>query len=269
MSQSTAAAPIVLGDLQPNTPPPQYPIESVDNALKLLLLFGQQPRVRLTDAAQYLGVASSTAHRLLAMLTYRGFVRQEASSRAYVPGGALTVIAASVARHGDERARVRPALERLSAEFRETASLSRLQGTEINFLDAIEGDRAVRVSQRSGVVMPAHWTSSGKAALSQLSDDTLRTWYPDEALTVTTDHTVATRTRLLEEIVTIRERGYATSVGESEDGVAGVAVPIRGLSDIPHALAVSVPVHRMTPQVREQIVARLTQIAAQLRDGSL
>ena len=45
---------------------PQYPIESVDNALKLLLLLGERPEIRLTDASQYLGVASSTAHRLLA-----------------------------------------------------------------------------------------------------------------------------------------------------------------------------------------------------------
>jgi len=53
---------------------PLYPIESVDNALRLLLLLAEQPRIRLTDASNYLGVASSTAHRLLAMLQYRGFV---------------------------------------------------------------------------------------------------------------------------------------------------------------------------------------------------
>ena len=56
---------------------PQYPIESVDNALKLLLLLGEQPQIRLSEATRYLGVASSTAHRLLAMLSYRGFVRQD------------------------------------------------------------------------------------------------------------------------------------------------------------------------------------------------
>jgi hypothetical protein len=47
---------------------PACPIASVNNALLLLLLFREQPRVRLTDACKYLGVAHSTAHRLLAML---------------------------------------------------------------------------------------------------------------------------------------------------------------------------------------------------------
>ena len=72
----------VRGDSSSPSALPQYPIESVDNALRLLLLFAEQPRIRLTDASSYLGVASSTAHRLLAMLQYRGFVRQEMPSRA-------------------------------------------------------------------------------------------------------------------------------------------------------------------------------------------
>ena len=42
----------------------------------------------MTEVAEYLGVASSTAHRLLAMLQYRGFVRQERRSKAYLPGTA-------------------------------------------------------------------------------------------------------------------------------------------------------------------------------------
>ncbi|MGG1909855.1 helix-turn-helix domain-containing protein [Microbacterium sp. NRRL B-14842] len=51
-------------------------MESVDNALKLILLLGEEHELRLTDAGALLGVATSTAHRLLAMLAWRGFVRQ-------------------------------------------------------------------------------------------------------------------------------------------------------------------------------------------------
>src|SRR6201988_3819248 len=60
---------------------PAYPIASVNNALLLLLLFREQPRVRLTDACKYLGGAHSTAHRLLAMLAHHGFVQQEPVTR--------------------------------------------------------------------------------------------------------------------------------------------------------------------------------------------
>src|SRR5882762_3990405 len=52
---------------------PAYPIASVDNALRLIRLFDDRDSLRLTDACSYLGVAHSTAHRLLAMLIYHGF----------------------------------------------------------------------------------------------------------------------------------------------------------------------------------------------------
>ena len=52
---------------------PTYSIEAVDNALQLLQLLRDGGALRLKDAAEELGVAPSTAHRLLAMLVYRGF----------------------------------------------------------------------------------------------------------------------------------------------------------------------------------------------------
>jgi hypothetical protein len=41
-------------------------MSSVNNALRLILLFRKQPSVRLTEAREYLDVAHSTTHRLLA-----------------------------------------------------------------------------------------------------------------------------------------------------------------------------------------------------------
>ena len=86
--------------------PPAYPIASVDHALRLLMLFRDRPRVRLSEASEYLGVAHSTAHRLMAMLAYHGFVRQEPGSRAYLAGPALVEIGlAAGARAGYPAAR--------------------------------------------------------------------------------------------------------------------------------------------------------------------
>ena len=74
-ARATVKATVKAG-LEPGQEP-AYPIASVNNALRLLLLFRGQPRVRLSEASEHLGVAHSTAHRLLAMLAYHGFVRQE------------------------------------------------------------------------------------------------------------------------------------------------------------------------------------------------
>src|SRR3954453_20947984 len=96
---------------------PQYPVESVDNALRVLLLLGERPSLRLTEVSQYLGVASSTAHRLPAMPRHRGFVRQDAGTRGYGPGPTLDGLAFGVLRRMDARTLARPVLEKLNVEL--------------------------------------------------------------------------------------------------------------------------------------------------------
>lgn len=56
---------------------PQYLIASVDSALRLILLLDEAPDIRLGGIARRLGVAPSTAHRLLSTPMWRGFIRQD------------------------------------------------------------------------------------------------------------------------------------------------------------------------------------------------
>ncbi|MGW5105991.1 IclR family transcriptional regulator [Nocardia sp. NPDC004123] len=245
---------------------PQYPIESVDNALRILLLLGENRSIRLTEVSEYLTVASSTAHRLLAMLQYRGFVRQAAGSRAYEPGPALTTIAFSILRQVDIRERLHPVLERLSATLGETVHLARLDASTVTFVDSVESSRAVRVGARLGQRMPAHCTSSGKALLSMIDDDTLLQLYPDANLPALTPHSIAKRSELLRQIKEVRKRGYATSSEESEDGVASVSVPLGEYSFARYALNVSSPVGRMTDQTRSEIAEELQSVALEVSE---
>ncbi|PRZ41578.1 IclR family transcriptional regulator [Antricoccus suffuscus] len=243
---------------------PQYPIESVDNALRILLLFEERKTLRLTEVSEFLGVASSTAHRLLAMLEYRGFVRHADGSRGYEPGPALTNIAFSVLRRIDVRARLHPFLERLSASLGETAHLARLDGASVTFVDSVESPRAVRVGSRLGVSMPAHCTSSGKSLLATLEDDALHSLYPDEELVGLTAQSLTSRTELLRQIARVRKNGYAASMEESEEGVASVAVALGEFGAARYALNVSCPKPRMSPQTRSEIAEELHSVATEV-----
>jgi DNA-binding IclR family transcriptional regulator len=253
----------------PGVPVPQYPIESVDNALKVLLLLGERSELRLTDVAEYLDVASSTAHRLLAMLQYRGFMRQDPRTKVYRPGTALTGVAFSILQRFDVRETLHPFLESLNQDLAETVHLAVLDGGTVRFIDAIESPQASRVSSRLGKSMPAHCTSSGKAMLSYLSGDELRRLYPDEELDGLTPNSVRTRTALESELAKVRRRGYATSNQESENGVSSLAVGFPP-SQVPMrmALNVSAPVHRMNRdtgrRIADALKAAVTEAAALL-----
>jgi IclR family transcriptional regulator, acetate operon repressor len=245
---------------------PAYPIASVDNALRLLMLFRERTRVRLSDASEHLGVAHSTAHRLLAMLAYHGFVRQEPDSRAYVAGPALVEIGLSAVRRMDIRLHARPVLEDLAATFAETAHLTILEGAMVRYLDAVESSRALRVAARTGTALPANCTASGKAMLAALPDSQVAELFDTPGkLPTLTKRSVASLTRLQTELREVRERGYALNNEESEDGVASVAAAVLGRRDAPiAALAVSAPVTRLDPDLAGLIAARLRSDAALL-----
>lgn len=257
------AGPIANGASDSLTP--QYPIGSVDKALKLILLLGEQPRIRLTDATKYLGVASSTAHRLLAMLQYRGFVRQDPISKAYHPGPALTSVAFAIFSRIDVEGTAKPVMRRLSERLKESVHVGMLDGTNVRFIAAMEGPAAVRVASRLGRTMPAHCTSTGKALLARLSDAEIDQMYPDEELERLTAHSVGTRTELRAELTRIRQQGYAVNREQSEEGVASIAVPIPTRAPgILLALNASAPVHRLSTSQYREVAALLVGAAKEI-----
>jgi DNA-binding IclR family transcriptional regulator len=255
---TTAAIPITTRAYGPT---PQYPLESVDNALQILLLLVTRTELRLTDVSVHLGVASSTAHRLLAMLQYRGLIRQDARTKAYQAGPSLDLLAFTVLKQLDVRDRARPVLAKLNADLQETVHLGRLEGAEVDFVASIESPQALRVANRLGIAMPAHCTSTGKVLLAALSAEELDALYPDPDLTQMTRHSIASTAALKSELAAVRRRGHAISNEEGEEGVVSIAVPLRSGT---FALNISVPVSRMTRDLRRTALGRLSAAAAEI-----
>jgi DNA-binding IclR family transcriptional regulator len=235
---------------------PDYPLASVDNALRLIWLLRDRGRLRVAEAADALGVSRSTAHRLFAMLEYRDFARQDPATRAYLAGPWVT---------GDVRLLVRPAMERLCAELEETVHLVVLREASAVFLDSAETARGLRIGSRAGTVMPAHCTAGGKVLLAQLSPEELRGLYPSAALERMTPRSLPSLERLEPELARVRERGYATNFGESEADVAAVAVAAPGDPGGRRAsVTVSAPITRLDPDDAPRIAAAASRALAEL-----
>jgi IclR family acetate operon transcriptional repressor len=237
---------------------PAYPIESVGNALALLLLYKDRHAIRVAEASDALGVARSTAHRLLAMLQHYGLVRQNPRTRAYHAGSALVELGAAVSAEVDVQAAVRPLLEKLVDELGETAHVCTLRGRDSIFLGCVESPKALRSGDRTGTALPAYATSAGKALLAALSDDAVRERFPNETLEPLTRRTIRTRSALLAELRRVRERGFATNVDESESGLWAFGCAIRGRSgEVRAAITVSGPGARFRDLDQNRVAAAL------------
>lgn len=235
---------------------PPYQIASVDHALRLLLLLKGTPTVRVSEAAEELSVARSTAHRLLGMLVYRGFATQDKTTRAYLAGPALIEIGMGALARLDVRRKARPYLERLVSELGETASLQVLEGRDVRFVDSVESPRTIRVTSRIGVSMPAYASSGGKALLALLPRETVERMYPRHRLDPVTDATTTSRAELLSQLARGRRLGYSVNHAESEPGLSAVGVALADRDGQPVvALTIAGPAGRMTGCVDRCVTA--------------
>lgn len=209
-------------------------------------MFQSQKQVRISDAAAELGIALSTAHRLMSALVGRGFVEQDGATRAYVAGPVLTDIGLAVVQDMGIRVTMRPYMETLCRDVGETIQLMVLQRAEIQFVGSVETTKVLRVASRLGQTMPAHCSSGGKALLAELSGSELRRLYPSGRLTARTDRSITDLAVLEADLARVRRRGYATADGEGEADVSAVAVVLRDRSGTARAaLAASGPRSRV------------------------
>jgi IclR family transcriptional regulator, acetate operon repressor len=217
-----------------NTPP--YAVTSVDHALQLAALLQQEGTLRVTDAAERLGVSVSTAHRLLSMLVFRDFAEQYPDRR-YGPGKMLRPVETSEAPVALLRRVSLPHLRRLVDQTQESTNLVVLAGTEVRFVATVESPRVLRVGDRLGRSLPAHRVSGGKAMLATLSPDHLAAWcrHLDEAEV----------RRLRHELAGIRKRGYAINDQATETGLTALGVAVKNRSAAPLAgLSLALPTAR-------------------------
>lgn len=240
---------------------PAYAIASVDSALHLAQLLQQEGSLSVSEAAELLGVARSTAHRLLAMLVYRDFAEQ-GGDRRYRPGPLLGRTPATPAL--DLRKAALPHLERLVEVLEETVSLQVLVGTHVRFVVSVECRRALRVGDRSGKVLPAHRVAGGKALLALLPRDDLTALYRGSDVDLA---------RLRKQLALVRTRGFAVNDRETEDDVTAVGVPVLSVERRPvAAVSVAVPSVRFrrtqTTGYVEALQATAALVGAELGPGA-
>jgi DNA-binding IclR family transcriptional regulator len=239
--------------------PPSYAIASVDHALRLAAMLQLEGSLSVADAAERLGVARSTAHRLLQMLVYRDFAVQDAT-RVYHAGPVLQLAEHSGSQTARLRAAALPHLRRLVDLLGESANVTIRTGATARFIASVESGQTLRVGSREGMVFPAHRTTGGILLLAELSEDELAQVYAAEPADEGVDQPDLERLR--PELTRIRRSGFAVNQGRSERGVVAVGVPVRDDAGVAVAgVSVSMPSVRYDKERLPHLVAALHKVA--------
>jgi DNA-binding IclR family transcriptional regulator len=200
----------------------------LDRAVDILEAFLRiGPELGVSEISRALGMTKATTHRLLTALKRRDLVSQDAATRRYRLGIKLWELGSRATADFSWLERVKPYLERLTAEMGETAHLAILEESEILYVDKVETSRSLRMPSQVGRRNPAHSTALGKAMLAYLSDDVLTWILSRRPLSRATPATITDPTTLRSELAKIRADGYAVDNEELEEGLRCVAAPVR------------------------------------------
>jgi DNA-binding IclR family transcriptional regulator len=238
-------------------------VQSVDRALTILEVLARVGEAGVTEIAGELGVHKSTAFRLVSTLEAHRLVEQTGDRGRYRLGvGVLRLAGATTARL-DLVQEARPVCRQLAADTGETVNIAVLSDRSALYLDQVAGSSALQPHNWVGQHIPLHATSNGKVLLSGLDDDRLAELLG--ALARYTSLTITTKGKLREELVRVREQGYAVAVDELEEGLTAVAAPVRNAhGDVVASMSVSGPTFRLPEARVDEVVPQLVAAAEEV-----
>jgi DNA-binding IclR family transcriptional regulator len=218
-----------------------------------------------TEISEALGLPMPTVHRLVALLTARGWLDRDPASRRLRLG--IEVLRLVPALTGGPRLSelTRPHLIRLAKQLQETVNLAILEGAEIVYLLSESADRLLTSRAAVGMRLPAHCTALGKCLLAQLPHDVARIALGDEPYERRTPRTLTTWSSLAGDLAAIREAGVSVSEEEYEVGLVSIAVPVRWLHGPgTGAINVSLPATRASAEFRDRVTECLLHASGEI-----
>jgi DNA-binding IclR family transcriptional regulator len=220
------------------------PLGRYMSVLELVAAF--QGALTLADAATILDLPKTTVHRLLKGLERADMVHSgRGRNRVYNLGPRLGRLLHATADDGWITALARPHIQELVEASGETCYLTRLVGHRVLVAVSVSPDVRWRGYVQPGIEMLPHAAATAKAIIAFQSDALI-----EQILSGTLpEFTANTRTDaawIKSEFAKVREHNFATCIGEIDEGLAALAIPIRQSNgQVLHALGMTGPLQRI------------------------
>jgi len=246
--------------MERNETEPNTPVKTAQTTFRIVETLKALDGATVTQLANHLDIAKSSAHNYLQTLEHEGYVVET--------DGTYEVGLRFLDLGGYARSRERlysiatPEMERLAESTGEYANLLVEEHGVGVFLARERGESAVSLDSYTGQSVRLHTTALGKTVLAYLSRERVESIVDRHGLPAMTDRTITDRTELFDALEEIRQQECAYDRQERIKGLNCVAVPILNDDDIAGALSVSGPVSRMDQErIDEEILPELRRAA--------
>ncbi len=206
-------------------------IQSIERAAAILrLLSGRTRRLGVVDLAGELGLPKGTVHGLLRTLQHVGFVEQDAETGKYQLGAALLHMGSSYLDGNELRTRALNWSDSLAARTQEAVQIGTLHDSQVLIVHHVFRPDDSLQTLDVGSLRPAHATALGKVLLAH--HPYVAVELAKQGLPSFTDATICDGERLERELARVRERGWASDIGELSPAQVSLAAPIMDRTEL-------------------------------------
>jgi DNA-binding IclR family transcriptional regulator len=228
------------------------------------VLCGVQEGLSLNEIAILLGLPRQSAHRLLATMRETQLVDVTGGrNQIYAVAERVRRLATLALSDALVQSLTVDVLRRLSAEVGETSYIARLVGTSIRSVAMESPDVPWRGYVLPGKILLPHATASGKAIMAYQQSEII-----ENALSGKLEKPTAktmNKTETKRDYGLIRERGYATCIGEVNENLAATAVPVFiNELGVQFSLGIVGPLERITKLLAADVPSRMKHHAKSL-----
>ncbi|WP_302080335.1 IclR family transcriptional regulator [Salinibaculum rarum] len=199
--------------------------------------------MRINDLTDELDLTKSTVYRHLTTLSENGYVIKE--GEVYRLSLKFLTIGGQLRRQIPAYPMIKTKIDDLAEKTGERAQfMLREQGDRV-YIQTETGENPVQTGAHVGTRGPIYASAAGKAILAGLPESKRESVVEQLTLEATGPNTITERSELKEELMEIREQGYAINRQESTRGVHAIGTAVQSGDEIIGALSVSGPATRL------------------------
>lgn len=249
-------------------------VKSVSRALDIITLVSlKKGGLGVTEIANQIDINKSSVYRILSTLVQYGYIEQDEETSRYKLGYKFLEISSKLLESIDLRLEAKPFLQELENDTNEVIHLVVYDQGEVVYIEKLEGNQTLRMHSKVGKRAPMHCTAVGKVILANLPTSDVLDILERKGMPRHTENTITNKDDFINELLQVKQNGYALDLEENENGITCIAVPIFDhLGNVVAAVSISGATLRMTDERLKQLQTQMLyigrEISARLGYGS-
>ena len=201
---------------------------TVERSIQILELISKSSEgIEMEEICEKLSIPRTSCYDILVTLVSMGMLEINTGvRRTYKIGINAYRIGMSYTNNRNISEIINPALKILARELKKTCFFGILEGAKIVYISKCEPENPIITTATIGTKNPVYNTSLGKAILSSMSDEKIRSMEGDIKFKASTKYSITDMDSLIKNIDIVRKRGFALDDRELEEHMECVGVPI-------------------------------------------